>query len=117
MAEIEYYLGTDEPIPDGKRMLVLKVNPFWDAVGEDPQKPTTVTLNFSEYKSFRFGGNCSCGCPHSEDAFLRATHNDGYVESFSLSNILYMVMTPNSPPVVEALNAWHKKNRQTKVGR
>ena len=86
---IQYYDGTNEPIPDGYRMLSLKKDPHNQEKG-----PVTIKLEFRDYTHFKFD---------STGQFFCGYHHQGYVEMYAVHNILYMEMNPNSEEVVAAL--------------
>ena len=86
---VKYFEGTNEPIPDGYRMLSLKKDPHNQEKG-----PVTIKLEFRDYTHFKF---------HSTGQFFCGYHREGYVEMYAVHNILYMEMNPNSEEVVAAL--------------
>lgn len=90
---VKYFEGTNEPIPDGYRMLSLKKDPHNQEKG-----PVTIKLEFHDYTHFKFD---------STGQFFCGYHHEGYVEMYAVHNILYMEMNPNSEEVVAALREYH----------
>ena len=99
------YEGTDEPIPDGKYILIFRIDPFdvdktvgaymSDNTILEPEQPKEFTLLMSDYYYFR-----------ETDRWFVGKNRDGdHIERYNLDNVLYMECKPNSPAVQAAINA------------
>lgn len=85
---IEYFKDSDEPIPDGKVVLLFKECP-WE--GDDPSH----NMEFKDYKGFKFENDC-----------FYAFHREGHTELYPMHNILYIEWHKNSPEIVAAIQKW-----------
>ena len=97
---IQYYDGTNEPIPDGFRLLVFKTDPHspmeYDTNGERP----SIKLAFEDYLSFRYDAHG-----------VVAKHRDGHFELYMWHNILYMELQVNSEEYLAARKVWQTEQR------
>lgn len=107
------YEGTNEPIPDGKWILLFKTDPFDmdKTIGSymsdgriiEPEAPKQMTLEMKHYHWFRETEN---------GLWFIGKHRDGgHIEKYNLNNILYMECVPNSPAVSAAINAYNYGQR------
>lgn len=98
---IQYYDGTNEPIPDGFRLLIFKDDPFFSIEEKAPtyERPS-IKLEFGDYRSFSY----------TEQGVL-ARHRDGHSELYMWHNILYMELHVNSEEYVAAHKVWRYEQR------
>ena len=97
---IQYYDGTNEPIPDGFRLLVFKHDPFFVLEEKTPtnERPS-VKLEFRDYVTFSYN-----------EQGVRAKHRDGHVELYMWHNILYMELQVNSEEYLAARKVWQTEH-------
>ena len=98
---VKYYSDRpNEPIPDGRYILIFKDHP-WPQSKEDKKYPLEHPLHFKDYSHFTWD---------KELGLFKAYHREGdYVEIYPLSNILYIELKKNSREVAEALRRYYAK--------
>lgn len=99
---VEYYPGTEEPIPDGKYVVYFKQHPTCAPMRkrDEVMMEETYHLEFlmSDTKGFKF-----------EEGFFKVLpyNKTDPVQYYALHNITYIEIHKNSPEVMEAFDVYN----------